>query len=76
MITAMFMVVIGCRSTLAWSAQYVCAKFTVMRVGSARLPSILGVNSIVTPVISKRTKTQNNHLQCPQVAPMAGAHFG
>ena len=73
---AMFMVVTGCRSTLAWSAQYECAKFTAMRVGSARLPSILGVNSIFTPVISRRTKTQHNHLQCPQVAPMAGAHFG
>ena len=59
------MVVTGRRSILAWNVQYECAKITVMRVGSARPPSILGVNSIVTLVISKTTKTQDNHLQCP-----------
>ena len=51
---ATFMVATGCQPTLAWNAQYECVRSTVMRVGSAKPPLILGVNSIVTFVISKR----------------------
>ena len=73
---AMSMVVTGRRSILAWNVQCECAKITVTHVGSARPPSILGVNSIGMLVISKTTRARDEHLQCPWVVHMAEAKFG